>query len=118
MPKSFTRYNVSWKSQYPFLKRGPTEYEAHCVDCDYTFPIKNGGKNDIKRHIKRKSHNKDLTDNSSDVVDCAENQVDGNNNEANVSEILSPQEEVIRAETIEALKVVNSNYSFFFKYNR
>ena len=55
---------------------------------------------------------KDLIENSSDLVECAENQVDENNNEANISEILTPQEEVIRAETIQALKVVNSNYSF------
>ena len=39
--------------------------------------------------------------------------MDKNNKEANISEILTSQEDVIRAEIIQVLKVVDSNYSFF-----
>ena len=44
MPKGLTKYNVSWESEFPFLKPGPTEHEAHCLDCNHNFPISNGGK--------------------------------------------------------------------------
>ena len=73
MPKGLTKYNVSWESEFSFLKPGPTEHEAHCLDCNHNFPISNGGKSDIKKHIKRKMHKKDIIENSSDLVECAEN---------------------------------------------
>ena len=49
MPKALTKYNVSWESEFSFLKPGPTEHEAHCLDCNHNFPISNGGKNYIKK---------------------------------------------------------------------
>ena len=36
-------------------------------------------------------HKKDIIDHSSDLVECAANQLDENNYEANLSEILTPQ---------------------------
>ena len=68
----------------------------------------------LKKHIQCKMHKKDIIENSSDLVECAENQVDKNSNETNISEMFTLQEVVIRAETIQVLKVVDSNYSFFF----
>ena len=79
MPKALTKYNVSWESEFSFLKPGPTEHEAHCLDCNHNFPISNGGKNYIKKHIQCKMHKKDIIENSSNLVECAENQVDENN---------------------------------------
>ena len=73
MPKALTKYNVSWESEFSFLKPGPTEHEAHCLDCNHNFPISNGGKSDIKKHIQLKMHKKDIIENSSDLVECAEN---------------------------------------------
>ena len=61
---------MSWESEFPFLKPSPTEYEAHCLDCNHNFPISNGGKSDIKRHIQRKIYKKDRIENSSDLVVC------------------------------------------------
>ena len=44
MPKALTKYNVSWESEFSFLKPGPTEHEAHCLDCNHNFPISIGEK--------------------------------------------------------------------------
>ncbi|CAL4093316.1 unnamed protein product [Meganyctiphanes norvegica] len=111
MPKGLTKYNVSWESEFPFLKPGPTEHEAHCLDLIIIFQSVMVEKVTLKNIYNKKCIRKTI-ENSSDLVECAENQVDENNNEANIREILTPQEEVIREETIQALKVVNSNYSF------
>ena len=51
----------------------------------------------LKKHIQCKIHKKDIIENSSDLVECAENQVDKNSNETNISEMLTLQEVVIRA---------------------
>ena len=61
------------KGKYSFLKSDPTDHEAHCLDCNHNFPISNGGKSDIKKHIQLKMHKKDIIENSSDLVECAEN---------------------------------------------
>ena len=86
MPKALTKYNVSWESEFSFLKPDPTEHEAHCLDCYHNFPISNGEKSDIKKHIQHKMHKKDIIENSSDLVEYAENQYE-NNNETNISEM-------------------------------
>ena len=65
-----------WRSSFLFLKPGPTEHEAHCLDCNHNFPISNGGKGDIKKHMQRMMHKKDIIQYSSDLVVCAENQLD------------------------------------------
>lgn len=106
MPKAFTKYNKSWENVFPFLQPGPSDYEAHCLECDLKFSIKHGGKSDVKRHMNRKCHIEKTVKNSAKSVDK-------NNNEAPVPiTTLTPQEEVLKAETLQALKVVNSNYSF------
>ena len=60
MPKVLTKYNVSWESEFSFLKLGLTEHETHCLDCNHNFPISNGGKNYIKKNIQCKMHKKDI----------------------------------------------------------
>ena len=48
MQKKMTKYNGSWENEFSFIKPGPTEHEAHCLDCDHNFPISNGGKMTLK----------------------------------------------------------------------
>ena len=110
MPKSEMKYKSSWECDFKFLKPGPSEHEAHCTDCNYTFSIKYGGRCDIKRHIQMKRHVKSV-ENSSDHVVCAQVENDENNNEVELT-VLTPEDKVMKAETIQALKVVSSNYSF------
>ena len=62
-------------------------------------------------------HKKDIIENSSDLVECAENQVDKNNNETNISEMLALMTTSCGVETIQALKVVDSKYFFLFKHD-
>lgn len=109
MPK-WTKYNSGWEEKFKCLKAGPSEYEALCTDCGSNFSIKNGGRSDVKKHCngsKHKKNYKKLNDNSVNIGDNSVNV----NDENNVFK-LTPQEEVIMAETVQALKVVSSNYSF------
>ena len=107
MGKSKTIYNLKWENDYKFLSQGPSVYEAKCKDCNSGFSIKSGGKADIERHCKTKKHkllcNKSVGSISNSVIDEA----DENNNDVKLS-----LEEVMKAEILQALKVVNSNYSF------
>ena len=68
--------------------------------------IKSGGHADISRHINGKRHRKLIKTSSESVI--VRQGSDENNNVAK----LDPQEAVLKAETLQALKVVSSNYSF------
>ena len=116
MPDNDVTYNVDWEEEYKFLRPGPSVYRARCEDCKSVFSIKNGGCSDIKQHCRTKKHQKlsqkaivDISmvieDNDSSVNSIS---IDENNNGLE----LSPQEKVMKAETLQALKVVSSNYSF------
>ena len=116
MPKLRTKYNTSWEKMYPFIKPGRNEYEAHCRDCDHHFRVSSGGKADISRHINSVKHKKQIRHSadalnesmSNDVVRESDTANDANNNTPQ----LSKQDLVIKAETMQALKVVSSNYAF------
>ena len=45
-----TKYNRSWENEFSFIKPGPTEHEAYCLDCNHNFPISNGGKMTLKTY--------------------------------------------------------------------
>lgn len=110
MPKSKTTYNPKWEKLYDFISEGTDKYKAHCNKCDREISIKSGGKADINRHVNGAIHDKrcrlrNTTRNQEDEPNATT--VDENNNVLN----LSP-EEVLKAETMQALKVVSSNFSF------
>ena len=106
MGKHEQKYKVKWEEDYPFLSKGPNDYKAKCNDCDCVFSIKSGGRADIDRHIIREKHKKNS--NYPSVSVSPVNEADENNNVLK----LTPEEEVTKAEILQALKVVSSNYSF------
>ena len=114
MPKNPTKYNVEQEKDYKCITKGTDIYKALCKDCNITFSIKSGGKADINRHFKTEKHTRKFNDANVSVSTVSENdisaidEVDENNNEPE----LSREEEIRKAETIQALKVVSSNYSF------
>ena len=114
MPKNPTKYNVKWEKDYKCITKGTDMYKALCKDCNITFSIKSGGKADINRHFKTEKHTRKFNDANISVSTVSENDIsaiddiDENNNEPE----LSREEEIRKAETIQALKVVSSNYSF------
>ena len=115
MPKIFTKYKEAWEKEFKCLKAGPSEYEARCTDCNSIFSIKNGGHSDVKRHCSGIKHRKncgECSDNSKNISDNSIN-INEENYENNNNQIeLTPEEQVMKAETLQALKVVSSNYSF------
>ena len=95
---------------------GPSENEACCIDCNSVFLVKNGGHSDVIKHVNGKRHKKiqeqncvisrNVSDNSINVNEGK--YINNNNNECH----LTPEEKVVKTETLQALKFVSSNYSF------
>ena len=120
MPRKFTKYKEAWEKEFECLKAGPSEYEARCTDCNSIFSIKNGGHSDVKRYCSGIKHCKnagEFSDNSMNISDNSINISDSINineeNDENNNQIeLTPEDQVMKAETLQALKVVGSNYSF------
>ena len=116
MPQRHSKYQVCWEVEFKFLKVGPSEYEAHCIDCNSVFLVKNGGHSDVIKHVNGKRHKKiqeqncvisrNVSDNSINVNEGKD--INNNNNEC----YLTPEEKVVKAETLQALKFVSCNYSF------
>ena len=69
-----------------------------------------GGRSDVKKHCNGSKHKKNYKKINDNSVNIGDNSVNVND-ENNVFK-LTPQEEVIMAETMQALKVVSSDYSF------
>lgn len=100
--------------KFKCIKAGPSEYEVQCTDCNSIFSIKNGGHSDVTRHCSGIKHSKncgECSDNSKNISDNSIN-INEENYENNNQIELTPEEQVMKAETLQALKVVSSNYSF------
>ena len=106
MPKKNSKYKETWEREFKCLKAGPSEYEAWCTDCDSKFSIKNGGRSDVKKHCSGRKHLKncgECSDNSKNISDNSINineEIDENNNQIE----LTFKEQVMKAETLQALK--------------
>ena len=108
------------------LKVGPSECEARCtmrydIQTNSIFSIKNGGHSDVKRHCSGIKHRKNCGECSDNSKNISDNSINISDNSININEEnyennnqieLTPEEQVMKAETLQALKVVSSNYSF------
>jgi hypothetical protein len=57
MPKNYTKFNVSMKKEFQFLKPVPgSEFEVLCTLCDAKFSVADGGRTRIKQHMETKKH--------------------------------------------------------------
>ena len=114
MPKSSTTYNDAWEKEFDFLTPGKNLFYAHCTMCNAEIKIQSGGIADVKRHVKSKKHSQHEskpgdTASQNEGNESFPTATDANNN---LVIKLTPNDEVLKAETLQALKVVNSNYSF------
>ena len=115
MPQSHSKYQDCWEVEFKFLKVGSSECEARCIDCNSVFLVKIGGHSDVIKHVNGKRHKKiqeqncvisrNVSDNS---INVNEGKYINNNNEC----YLTPEEKVVKAETLQTLKFVSCNYSF------
>ena len=54
MPQRHSKYQYCWEVEFKYLKVGPSEYEARCIDCNLGFLVKIGGHSDVIKHVNRK----------------------------------------------------------------
>ena len=105
-----TSYCVKWEESYPWLKSVKTDkYSAYCKACSKEFRIDGGGITQVKSHGKSKTHESNLKLKK------------GERTYTNASNLtlskpleipLAPEDQAVKAEIIQALKTVASNYSF------
>ena len=113
MNKRKVKYRSTWESQFDWVKKDKDENCAFCKVCLLSFRIDNSGVSQVKAHGKTSSHNENerlKAGKTSQRVLCS------NSNAAIAlsahSLTFSPSEQVVNAETLQALDIVQSNYSF------
>ena len=105
-----TTYQLAWERTYTRIKAvNGDQFKASCKFCQKSFSISGSGEAQVKSHAKSKSHN-DNTPSANQSTFVTEN---GKSQLSVPTKIMfSSEEQVLRAEVLQALQVVNSNYSF------
>ena len=105
-----TTYQLSWERTYPQINAvNGDQSKAFCKFCQKSFSINGSGEAQVKSHAKSKSHN-DNTPSANQRTFVTEN---GKSQLSIPTKIMfSSEEQVLRADVLQALQVVNSNYSF------
>ena len=105
-----TTYQLAWERTYTRIKAvNGDQFKASCKFCQKSFSISGSGEAQVKSHAKSKSHN-DNTPSANQSTFVTEN---GKSQLSVPTKIMfSYEEQVLRAEVLQALQVVNSNYSF------
>ena len=116
MSKRKTKYNKSWESQFNWIKScSKGVHSVHCNLCQKDISTSGGGVTQIKSHTTSKLHlaREKEREGQSHFSKDADNSIHINNTEIS----LSTEEEIRNAEIIQALKCVESNYSFAYTSN-
>ena len=111
MSKRKTKYNKPSESQFNWIKSCSKDvHSVHCKLCQKDFSISGGGVTQIKSHATSKLHlaREKEREGQSHFSKDAHNSIQINNPKIS----LSTEEEIRNAEIIQALKCVESNYSF------
>ena len=108
------RYRTAWESQFSWIKKDQTEGQAYCRVCKSSFRIDNSGISQVKAHSSTNSHKEKerlLSGKTSQRVLV----IPENSNIISLSQessSLSFSDQILNAEILEALHVVDSNHSF------
>ena len=109
--KRKTTYCESWEKEFPFLRAAPNDqYRGLCVACNKTFKVDGSGILQVRSHMSGPTH--------LEHEKRMKNQVrfsrseDGSAVMSKNKFVLSPDEQVVKAETLQAFKTVESNLSF------
>ena len=109
--KRRTTYCPSWEDEFKYLRKAPNaKYQAFCVACNKTFLIDGSGKSQVRSHMSSPTHldkekqlkNQATFSKSDDGVFIVKKQ----------NFALSSDEQIMKAEILQALKTVGSNFSF------
>lgn len=114
MPSSVTSYCRDWEASYPFLQPGSTKHTAKCTYCVKEFKISSAGIGQVRSHANGERHKE------REKIICGKAKqrriVLSVNSENPISlsgdMVLTAEDSVLKAEVLQALKVVESNYSF------
>ena len=103
-------YQLSWERTYPWIKTvNGDQSKAFCKSCQKSFSVSGSGEAQVKSHAKSKSHN-DKTPSANQSISATEN---GKSQLSVPTKIMfNSEEQVLRADVLQVLQVVNSNYSF------
>ena len=113
MAMKFTKYQKSWESERPWLTGVVSDiYKAYCKVCCQEIKIKQNGKEKIKQHEKTSKHIKSLNDSSKQTTLSANPNGSVKLSQSTLQESLTLQQQIAKAEIIQALHVVESNKSF------
>ena len=108
-----TSYSSDWEERFKWLASVKTDRcSAHCKVCNKSFHVDEGGLSQVRIHARGKAHEKNESIyNGQQTFSASKNRtlvVNALPSEA----VLSVEELVTKAEILQALKTVESNYSF------
>ena len=49
-------FNEQLQKEFPFIKKGKTEYDVTCTHCWSNFSVAHGGRCDVKDHLQTDKH--------------------------------------------------------------
>ena len=112
--KKKVSYRSSWESDFTWIQKDKDSSNAYCKVCNSSFRIDNSGLSQVKAHASADSHKKKvqlLAGKTSQrvIVSTSRNNLSLS---STTSVLLTPEDEVVKAETLQALDYVSSNYSF------
>lgn len=108
----FTKYQSSWEKDRPWLAPVSDDiYKAHCKACCSDFFIRQNGIDKIKQHEKRNKH---ITAIKNMPNQCSIISVSGSLqlSKSPLQESFNIEQQVAKAEVLQAIHVVTSNHSF------
>lgn len=56
MPKRKCKFSEKYTEEFPFIKRGILDTDAHCTKCNSNLSVSHGGISDIKEHLQTEKH--------------------------------------------------------------
>ena len=103
-------YSIKWEDQFWWLRKAKEPDSAICSLCNKTFRIDGGGLAQVKSHQESKSHREkeSIDPNQRTFVIGAKKSITLSSDKLS----LTTEEIIQRTEIVQALKFVDSNYSF------
>lgn len=103
-----TSYQASWEKQFPWLQKVNSDiYRAYCKICCKSFKVDGSGVSQVKSHAK--THKEDSSNANQRTFEVTNGKVSFQPKRAMA---LSPEDQVTKAEILQAMHFASSNYSF------
>ena len=108
-----TKYQKSWESERPWLTSVPSNmYKAYCKVCSQEITTRQNGKEKIKQHEKSLKHIKALSDSKKQSTLGVNATGSLKLTQSTLGGQMNLEQQILTAEIIQALSVVESNQSF------